>query len=387
MDEHINRAHLSWIELSRGAFGQNIESLARLARGRLLAASVKANAYGHGLAEVVQIFNSLGKVDYLTVHSLEEAAVCRVAGWKRPIMVLGPILRAQAEAVLELDVEPLVTSREILSRLGQLSKKHHCRIKTHLKLETGTNRQGITESELERYAAIYHKYPHLQGPHGAATHFANIEDTTRHDYAQYQLANFNRMTKRMADLRIKPTLRHTASSAATILFEKTHFDMVRPGISVYGYWPSKETYLSYRLMGGANDLFVPPLSWKTRVMQIKRLAADSFVGYGCTYRTSAESRIAVLPVGYYDGYDRSLSNRAYVLINGRRAPVRGRLCMNLMMVDVTHIRNVRYEQPAILIGTDGSEQITADDLADWSGTINYEIIARLALSTPRSIVD
>ncbi|MBD3332373.1 alanine racemase, partial [candidate division GN15 bacterium] len=322
METPDNTRHLSWIELSQAAFRRNIDSLTHLARGRLLAASVKANAYGHGLPEVVQMFNELGKVDYLTVHSLEEAAVCRRVGWERPIMILGPIPRASAEAVLEFNVEPVVTSREILTKLGQISKKHDRRIKTHLKLETGTNRQGVTESELERYAKIYHKYPQLRGPYGAATHFANIEDTTRHDYAQFQLANFNRMTRRMVDLQIKPTLRHTASSAATILFEKTHFDMVRPGISVYGYWPSKETYLSYRLKGGSNDLFVPPLSWKTRVTQIKRLEPDSFVGYGCTYRTSAESKIAVLPVGYYDGYDRALSNRAYVLINGRRAPVR-----------------------------------------------------------------
>lgn len=386
MKDPNDKRHLSWIELSRTAFQRNIDSLSRLAQGRLIAASVKANAYGHGLAEVVQIFNSLSKVDYLTVHSLEEAAICRRAGWERPVMVLGPILREDATAVLEVDAEPVVSSVELLTKLGQVSKKHNRRIKTHLKLETGTNRQGVTEAELERYAKIYQKYPQLQGPYGAATHFANIEDTTRHDYAQYQLANFNRMTRKMVDLRIKPTLRHTASSAATILFEKTHFDMVRPGISVYGYWPSKETYLSYRLMGGSNDLFVPPLSWKTRVTQLKRLAADSFVGYGCTYRTSAPSRIAVLPVGYYDGYDRALSNRAHVLINGRRAPVRGRVCMDLMMVDTTHIRQVSYENPVVLIGNDGGEAITADTLADWAGTINYEIVARLSQSTPRKIV-
>jgi len=190
----------------------------------------------------------------------------------------------------------------------------------------------------------------------------------------------------MTALGIKPTVRHTACSAALLLFEKTRFELVRPGIAVYGHWPSKETYLSYRLDGGTNRILKPILSWKTRVTQIKDVPADSFVGYGCTYRTSARTKLAVLPVGYYDGYDRSLSNVAHVLIKGKRAPVRGRVCMNLIMVDITDIPGVKLEEPVTLIGKQGREKLTVEQLADWAGTISYEMLARLSPTTPRLIV-
>lgn len=217
-------------------------------------------------------------------------------------------------------------------------------------------------------------------------HFANIEDTTNHEYAEFQLRNFRSLVAAMSALKIKPDIRHTASSAAAILFKKTHFEMIRPGIAVYGHWPSKETYLSYRLKGGQNDLFKPVLSWKTRITQLKQLPPDSFVGYGCTYRTTTATRLAVLPIGYYDGYDRALSNRAYVLVGDRRAPVRGRICMNLTMVDTTDIKKVKLEDVAIIIGKGTRESISAEQVADWSGTINYEILARLSPLTPRLIV-
>ncbi|MBD3403596.1 alanine racemase, partial [candidate division GN15 bacterium] len=217
--------------------------------------------------------------------------------------------------------------------------------------------------------------------------FANIEDTTRHEYADQQLKNFKTLVARLNKAGIKPGILHTASSAAMILFEKTRFDLVRPGISLYGYWPSKETYLSYRLHGGDNDIFRPVLSWRTKITQIKRVPADSFIGYGCTYRTTAATRLAVLPVGYYDGYPRALSNQAYVLINGRRAPVRGRICMNLMMVDITDIKGVKPGAEVTLIGVDGDEVLTAGSLADWAGTIHYEILGRLSQGSRRRIVD
>ncbi|MFZ5980628.1 MAG: alanine racemase [Candidatus Zixiibacteriota bacterium] len=374
------------MELSRAALTNNVRTLARLAGGRVLAASVKANAYGHGLPEIVRMLRELKEVGYLTVHSLEEAVACRRNGWDKNILVLGPIALAKLEAVMEFDLEPVVCNREILTGLGKLANKYQKYIPTHLKLETGTNRQGIIEKDLPAFAALYRKYPYLEKPLGASTHFANIEDTTSHEYARFQLDNFNRMVKTMTALGIKPRLRHTASSAAMILFDHTRFEMVRPGISVYGHWPSKETYLSYRLEGGENNIFRPVMSWKTCVTQVKNVPVDSFVGYGCTYRTTAPTRLAVAPVGYYDGYNRGLSNRAHVLIKGRRAPVRGRVCMNLMMVDVTDIKGVKLEDEVTLIGRDGSENISAEQLADWTGTINYEVLSHISQAIPRNII-
>ncbi|MDH4035299.1 MAG: alanine racemase [candidate division Zixibacteria bacterium] len=369
---------LTWIELSSKALAHNIRSLSSLAQNRLLAVCVKANAYGHGLEEVIGRLAEHSEVTYVTVHSLEEASQARQAGWTGRVLVLGSIPSANLEAVIEHDLEPMIFDKDRLSLLGKLADRQRVQIKTHLKLETGTNRQGITEKELPAFAAIYQKHAGLKKPFGAATHFANIEDTTSHDYAEQQLKNFSHLVKRMAALKIGPRLRHTACSAALILFDKTRFDLVRPGIAAYGHWPSKETYLSYRLQGGGNDLFHPVLSWKTRVTQIKQVPADSFIGYGCTYRTTARTRLAVLPIGYADGYDRQLSNLAYVLIKGRRAPVRGRVCMNLTMVDITDIKGVRTGDEVTLIGRDGDEVLTVEQLASWAGTINYEILARLS---------
>ena len=391
----MNTRHLlSWIELSRTAFHRNIDHLARLAEGRMVSVCVKANAYGHGAEQIVDLLNERNDVDYLTVHSIDEAIECRIFGWRKRIMLLGPTPLASMETVVAHDLEPVVFTRETLEKLGAISKRLNKPIRTHLKLETGTNRQGVTEKELTRFAKLYRKYPLLGKPHGASMHFANIEDTTSHEYAQHQLDRFNQMVRQMTKLGIKPTIRHTACSAALILFEKTRFEMVRPGISAYGHWPSKETYLSYRLEGGENNIFQPVLTWKTRITQIKDVAADSFVGYGCTYRTTSRTRLAILPVGYSDGYSRALSNIAYVLIKGKRAPVRGRVCMNLMMVDITDIPGVKLEMPVTLIGKSTAprnsttpERISIEQLAAWSGTINYEILARLSRSTPRLIVN
>jgi alanine racemase len=323
----------------------------------------------------------------VTVHSLDEAIACRRHKWQKNIMVLGPIAREQLNEVFEHKLEPVVFDVQTLSALGKLSKKRNQPVRTHLKLETGTNRQGITEKELLQFAEEYQKYPGLKRPYGAGTHFANIEDTTNHEYAEFQLANFNRLVSQMTKLGIKPTIRHTACSAALILFDKTKFELVRPGIAAYGHWPSKETWLSYRLLGNENDLFRPVLTWKTHVTQLKQLPADAFVGYGCSYRTTSPTRLAILPIGYADGYDRGLSNQAHVLVNGRRAPVRGRVCMNLTMVDVTDIKGVRIGNHVTLIGLDGNERISAEQLAGWAATINYEILARLSPLTNRILTD
>ncbi|MCK4606822.1 MAG: alanine racemase [candidate division Zixibacteria bacterium] len=378
--------YLNWIELSRSALAHNIGSLRGLAGKRLLAISVKANGYGHGLGEIVKLLTAEPAADYITVHTLDEALAAREAGWERRIMVLGPLPPDGLEQVVKQGLEPMIFERRTLANLGKLLHKSGGKIRTHLKLETGTNRQGITAKELPAFARVYHRYAGLGRPYGAAMHFANIEDTTSHEYAEYQLENFRHLRREMARLKIKPVICHTACSAALILFDRTRFQLVRPGIAVYGHWPSKETYLSYRLQGGGDDLFHPVLGWKTKVTQIKRVARDSFVGYGCTYRTTSATRLAVLPVGYADGYDRGLSNRAHVLINGRRAPVRGRICMNLMMVDISDIKGVRVGSQATLIGRSGKETLTAEQLADWAGTINYELLARLSPLIPKLTV-
>ncbi|MGH8014680.1 MAG: alanine racemase, partial [Candidatus Zixiibacteriota bacterium] len=351
---------LQWLELSERALSKNLKSLIQFAGKRIIAVSVKANAYGHGLGEITAVLNRNKRIEYITVHSLEEAVEARRAGWKRQIMVLGPIAGSQLKEVFIRNLEPTIFELSTLRTLGQLSNKFKRQVRTHLKLETGTNRQGLSEQELAKFAKVFKSYPFLKKPYGASTHFANIEDTTNHEYAEFQLANFNRLIKKLETLKIRPEIRHTASSAATILFDKTRFEMVRPGIAVYGHWPSKETFLSHQQSGGKNNHFQPVLCWKTRITQLKDVKTDEFIGYGCTYRTTKPTKLAILPIGYYDGYSRALSNTAYVLIRGRRAPVRGRVCMNLTMVDVTDIKGVKLGDEVTLIGSAKGDAVTAE---------------------------
>jgi alanine racemase len=376
---------LSWIEIDRTAIVRNISNLSGLAGPKVaIAAAVKANGYGHGLTEMVTILKDT-TTPYVAVHNTAEAETARAAGWDRRIMLVGGIAPGDVDAVIRLDLEPSVFEPEFIARLGKLCRLSRVPARVHLKLETGTHRQGLTEQELPKVGALLKRYPEIAVA-GVSTHFANIEDTTDHSYAMEQLREFKKLVRRLRELGVRPPARHTACSAALLLFEDTYFDMVRPGIALYGYWPSKETYVSYRLGGGENSILTPALSFRTRITQIKTVAADNFVGYGCTYRTSARSRIAILPVGYYEGIDRRLSNLGYVLIKGKRSPIRGRVCMNLIMVDITDIPGVKLYDTATIIGNDGAERITADTHAGWCQTINYEILARLSPLLPRFIV-
>ncbi len=376
--------YLTWLEIDSKTFSSNMETIRKLAGNRLIAAAVKANGYGHGLAEMIQLIKR-ENIDYIAVHSLEDAALARKFEWEKKILVVGYIQVQDLSSVLELDLEPTVYNIETITELGRLAAISERKIDLHLKVETGTNRQGVEASKIDGFIAALKQHPYLNLK-GVSTHFANIEDTTDHSYANYQLEQFNKIVSKIKSLGVEPEYRHTACSAALLLFDETKFELVRPGIAIYGLWPSKETYLSYRLAGGSNSILNPILTWKTRIIQIKEVPPDAFVGYGCTYRTTSQTKLAVLPVGYYDGYDRSLSNLAYVLIKGKRAPVRGRICMNLMMVDITDIEGINLEDPVVLLGTDCAERISPDQMAGWAQTVNYEIISRINGDIPRIIL-
>ncbi len=383
----MKQKFLNWLEIDSGAIKKNIKTIRKLAGRRQIAIALKANAYGHGLAEIISLLLKVKKtnIQYIALHSLDEATLARKFGWDRKILMVGYIALNDLSAVIDYGLEPTVYSIETISQLGKLSEKYKKSVPIHLKIETGTNRQGMEPDKIKRAVKVIKKYPQLRLK-GISTHFANIEDTTDHSFANNQLRNFNEAVTKVKKLGLKPVLRHTACSAALLLFEKTKFDLVRPGIAFYGLWPSKETYLSYRLQGRSNKILKPALSWYTRVIQIKDVSPNSFIGYGCTFRTTSQTKLAVLPIGYYDGYDRSLSNLAHVLIRGKRAPVRGRVCMNLMMVDISDIPGIKLEEPATLIGENGEEAISADLLADWANTVNYEILSRINEKIPRIVV-
>ncbi len=385
------------IEISRSALTDNIKlfkkiigppssrgslGTASVPGGRLLGVAVKANAYGHGLVEASQIFLAAG-ADWLIVDSVEEGMVLRENGLLAPVLIVGYVPLQDLEKVFDYDFRLVVYNKQTIKKLEQISKKRRQVVRVHLKIETGTMRQGIMPKEvIPLVRSIKSKLIEIEG---ASTHFANIEDVLEHDFAAKQLDTFRAIVELLKANKVPLKYIHCANSAATILFPKTYFNLVRIGISAYGLWPSSETRLSAVKMHRNQLHLEPALSVKSLVAQIKEVPAGSFIGYGCTYKTTKKSKIAVVPIGYYDGYDRRLSNTAHVLIHGQRAPVRGRVCMNMMMADISDIPNVRLEDPVVVLGVQGKEEITAEQLAEWSGSINYEVVTRWRETLERKI--
>ena len=374
---------LSWLEIDLDALAGNVRTLrSRLAPGARLGAVVKSNAYGHGVELVAPAALAAG-ADTLIVGNLAEGLeVRRLVGPDVPVLVVGHVPRAGFPEAVRAGLDLTVYDREAGPALAAAAREAGRPARVHLKVETGTNRQGLRGEQL---LALARELAALEGVEiaGVGTHFADIEDTTDHSFAREQLARFLRAVARLEEAGIRPGMRHTACSAAVLLFPETHLDLVRAGISVYGFWPSRETLVSARERGLAGDELRPVMTWKARIAQVKDVPAGEYVGYGRTYRATRPLRVAVLPVGYYEGYPRALSGKAHVLVHGRRAPVLGRVCMNMTMVDVTDVPGAATGDEAVLLGRAGAEEVRAEDLAAWAGTIHYEIVSRIHPSLPR----
>jgi alanine racemase len=373
---------VTWIEIHPAAYRHNLRGFRRLlAPSVKLMCVVKANAYGHGARLIVPL--ALGEgVDALGVDSLAEAEEIRDLTRDVPICLLGPILPEEADAAVSAGVEPTISSLEVARALALAAQRQARPVAVHVKVETGTHRQGILPEEIPAWCRFLADQPSIRF-RGLHTHYANIEDTTDHTVARHQLQRLQAAHRQFTDLGQRPELLHSACSAAAIVMPETHADMIRLGIASYGLWPSRETFLSTLLTQGMGPELIPVLSWKTRIAQIKEVAVGEYIGYGCTFRTTRSMRLALLPVGYYDGYDRRLSARGYVLIAGKRAPVIGRICMNMLVADISDQPGAALGDEVILIGLSGSESITVDTLASICGTINYEIVTRLGRHIPR----
>jgi len=372
---------LVWVELDGTALEHNLRQIrAGSAPGVLTCAVIKSNAYGHGAGPVSSLLPS---ADWFGVNSLEEGLELRSLGVARPILLLGHVPIAELGEAVRADLRLTVFNRETIAALARLEGMPGP-AGVHVKVDTGTSRQGVLPRDLEDFLRMVRGTRNVR-LEGLSTHYANIEDTLNHEYAEMQLARFNEalaVTERVAG---RPPYIHTACTAAALLFSSTHFTMLRTGIGLYGLWPSRETMVSAREKGGPVPDFRPVLSWKTRLVQVKDLPEGAYVGYGCSYRTMRPSILGVLPVGYADGYDRALGNHAHVLVRGRRAPVIGRICMNLCMVDLTDVPGARLEDEVMLMGSSGKERISAETMAEWANTINYEIVTRISPLLPRRV--
>ena len=396
---------LTWVEVSRDALSHNIKEFKkRVGSNVILCPCVKANAYGHGLVEVSKVFLDSG-ADWLAVNALYEAEVLRCkAGITAPIYIMGYTMMEDLARVWELGVRQVVYDRETVEKLGEVAGQFDKPIKLHIKVETGNNRQGIRIEDLVDFAkhilsvggagtgASGEAGPCGSGKleiEGIATHFANIEDTTDHTYAFEQLEKFKKAQEMLKEAGIEVPMMHCANSAATILYPETYLNMVRVGISAYGMWPSPETRVSYQNLHKNGFELQPAFTWKSIVAQVKNVTKGDFIGYGCTCRATRDTKMAIIPIGYYDGYDRRLSSNAHVLIRGQRAKVLGRVCMNIVMVDASDIPDVVVEDEVVLMGAqefDGvRDVISAEQFAEWVGTINYEVTTRVNERIPRIV--
>jgi alanine racemase len=385
---------LTWCEVPTAALAHNVAELRRrvLPAGARLGVVVKADAYGHGLVVAARAFVA-GGVDWLIVNALDEAEALRRAGVTAPLYVVGPVAPWMAARVVAADVRLVVYDADLVEALAAAAQAAGKVVPVHVKVETGNHRQGLEPPDAVALATRVAATPGLT-LEGLSTHYADIEDTTDHRFAMQQLARFDEALQALAQAGIRPPIANSANSAATILWPKTHAGLVRVGLAAYGLWPSAQTYAAALALeaadkdgrGGYLPELRPALAWRTRIAQVKSVPAGAWIGYGRTFRATHATRIAILPVGYHEGYDRRLSNLAHALVGGVRAPVRGRVCMNMTMIDVTDVPDVRAGQVVTLLGDDGDERISAEDLARWMGTINYEVVSRIHPVVPRLAV-
>jgi len=367
----VTEATEAWltIEVDRSALSRNIAVFRRLVGppNRLMAV-VKADAYGHGLLLASKAFLA-GGADMLGVHSVAEASRLRAGGLSDPILVLGPATTREARAAAELEVEITLASLAACRAAVDCGKP----LRVHLKVETGVNRQGLVEGEIDAAVSVFRSAPAITVV-GLSSHFADIEDTTDHVFAEAQMVRFAKFRDMLSDAGYQGLVTHMSCSAAALLWDRSHHDIARVGIGAYGVWPSKETLVAVRQRGREEVTLSPAVTWRVAVSQVRRVPAGETVGYGRSWKAMTDSRIAILPVGYSDGWPRALSGRGHVLIRGRRAPLVGRICMNLCMADVTHIPETEAGDPAVLLGRQGDDIITPEMLADLLGTIPYEVL-------------
>lgn len=371
----MNRYLRCYAEISLEAIGHNIREVKkRLPEGVKLLGVVKANAYGHGAVPVASYLEN--QVDYFATATIEEAVELRENGISAPILILSYVSPSQYGDLVEYDITQTIDSYAQALALEKEAARQNRKAKAHLAVDTGMTRIGfqVTEHDADEAAKIA-DLPHIE-LEGMFTHFscADQEDKT---YCSMQMEKYDKMTALLAERGVTIPLRHICNSAGIMEFDDHRFEMVRSGIITYGIYPSEEVKKE-RL-----DL-IPALSWKSHVIHVKEVGPGIGVSYGATYVTEKPmTRIATVSAGYADGYPRALSNQGCVLIHGKKAPIIGRICMDQMMVDVTDIPDVQVEDVVTLVGTDGDETITIEEIANPAARFGYEMLCDISSRVTR----
>lgn len=366
-----------WAEVDLDRLAHNMREIRKASQSREMIAVIKADGYGHGALDIAPTLLENGATR-IAVAVLNEAVELRRGGIEEPIMVLGFTPPSLIDMLLRYDIEQTVYSYELAKDISQLAKKKNKIAKVHIALDTGMGRIGFLPNE-ESAEEVYKisKLPNII-IEGLFSHLSSADEEDK-TYTRLQLDRYNSFYDRLLEKGIKINIRHIANSAAIIDMPEAHFEAVRPGIILYGYYPSEEV-LRQKIT------LKPVMSLKTNIVHIKKLPAGEYISYGRKFKTSRESIIATLPVGYADGYTRLLFNKAKVIINGSFVPVIGRICMDQCMVDVTDIPCAKLGDEVVLMGEQGDLEFTADHIAELIGTINYEITCMISKRVPRVYV-
>ena len=333
---------------------------------------VKANGYGHGAPAIAQTLAAEG-TDAFGVATIEEAVELRRHSITAPIMVLTGVYLDQLELFFDHELTAVAHDLGALQQLDDAVARRGGSLKLHLKIDTGMGRIGFLPAQIDEWLRQVRQLKAVK-VEGIFSHFSHAESVEGH-YTRKQLEVFNSVIQHLRDEGIAPPLIHLANSAATIALPAAYFNMVRPGLMLYGVYPSPAM--------AARITLKPVLSWKTRILQLKKVPSNTSISYGQTFTTKHDSLIATLPLGYADGYPRLLSNRGQALVGGKRAPVAGRVCMDLTMLDVTDIGKIQQGDEVVLLGSQGNETISADEMAAWADTISYEILTSIGARVPR----
>ncbi len=397
----VKNLYKTWVEIRKSAVQNNIETFRKIVGPKVkLMAVVKSNAYGHGLLEFSKLADGFGAY-YFGADTLSEALKLRQNGIKKPILVLGYTRNSRLLEAAKNNISLTFYNFENLDffkkHIKEFSKYS---LKIHLKIDTGMHRQGIYPGDLPVFLRQLQKLPMIV-VEGVYTHFSSAKDITYPFYTKNQLDKFRKAVKILEKFSAlggsasggKNFIKHAAATGAALLYPESRLDMVRIGIGFYGLWPSKEAEIQHKQIigppageAGRKISLKPVLTWKTIVAQVKKIKKGDFIGYDLAEKMVADGKIAILPIGYWHGYDRGFSGTGEVLINGIRCRVLGRVSMDMIVVDITKAGKVEVEDEVVLLGKQKGEEISASELAQKIGTIGYEIITRINPQTPRIIV-
>lgn len=363
----------TWAEIDLDAIAFNARQIQQIVGERVkLFAVVKANAYGHGMAPVVKTLLSIGVSDFC-VASVDEGIVLREAGIDAPVLVLSATLPEESEAMVEFDLTPTVSSLVVAASLNRAAERCGKPLNVHVKVDTGMGRFGVWHEEAAEFIARVTALPHLR-LQGVLTHYSRAEGEDLTPTIR-QTTLFARLRERLLKRWNVPTF-HAANSAAALRLPESHFDAIRPGLALYGVSPLQTSILNPQPLR-------PAMALKTRIVFLKRVPAGFSVSYGGTYITPQPTTIAILPLGYADGYPRSLSNRGVALVRGQRCPVVGRVTMDTIMVDVGSVEGVELGEEVVVFGEQNSVRLPAEEVAALAGTIPYEILCGIGQRVPR----